>query len=403
MVIRRTYRYRLHPNRGQCEALNQTLGMCRWPYNSALQERRDAYRGNGVALSRFDQQNELPECKLQNPELNVVYAQTLQDVLRRLDLAFKSFFRRVKSGGKPGYPRFKPSDRYNSFAYPQGGFRVDGNKLMLSKVGAVRINMSRPITGNVKTLAITRNGRGMWYACFSTVTEREVVPREVNRAVGIDLGLTAFLATSDGETISNPKWFRRGEHKLGQAQRLLSRKARGSSNQKKQKVVVAKVYEKIRNQRLDFHHKLSKRFVGTYDLIAYEDLNIKGMVQNHKLAKSISDAAWGMFLQKLLYKAEEAGVTMVGVNPRGTSQVCSGCGAAVPKLLSERVHRCSCGLEIDRDVNAARNILKIGWVRPESTLVEMPVEASLKQEHALCQRHNSQKNNMVVRVASSLP
>lgn len=374
--MRLTYKYRLYPNKEQEQRLQSTLNTCRLLYNSALEERREAYRLQGVSLNYNHQQNELPDCRVEIPELNDVYSQVLQDVLRRLDRAFANFFRRVKnSNGKAGFPRFKGRDRYDSFTYPQSGFGFTTTRLHLAKVGNVKIKLHRTLKGNIKTLSIKREV-DKWYACFSVEQDRATL-KPIETVTGIDVGLSSFVVLSNGTQIDNPKWLRNSERSLAKRQRALSRKVKGSYHRRKQRVLVAKAHNHIKNQRKDFQHKLSRQLVDKYDLIVYEDLNIRGMVRNHHLSKSISDAGWAQFIGFVSYKAEEAGGIAIAVNPSGTSISCSQCGFPVPKSLAQRVHRCpNCGLEIDRDWNAARNIERLGM----SLCGEMGIPVSLKQE-----------------------
>lgn len=374
--MRLTYKYRLYPNREQGQRLQSTLDTCRFLYNSALEERREAYRLRGVSLNYNHQQNELPDCKFEIPELNDVHSQVLQDVLRRLDRAFANFFRRVKSGnGKAGFPRFKGKDRYDSFTYPQSGFGFTTTRLHLARVGDVKIKLHRTLKGNIKLLIIKREC-DKWYACFTVEIPTPLV-KPIQSTTGIDVGLNSFAVLSNGTQIDNPRWFRNSERSLAKRQRLLSKKKKGLYHWRKQRVLVAKAHNHIRNQRKDFQHKLSRQLVDKYDLIAYEDLNIKGMVRNQHLSKSISDAGWAQFIAFVSYKAEEAGGIAIALNPSGTSINCSMCGFPVPKSLSQRVHKCpNCGLEIDRDWNAARNIERLGI----GLCGEMGILVSVKQE-----------------------
>lgn len=371
--MKRTYKFRLFTTEKQEDKLEEILSLCRFLYNSALEERREAYKKAKISLSYNTQQNELPEVKEIVPELNTVYSQTLQDVLRRLDKAFQAFFRRIKNGEEPGYPRFKGKDRYDSFTYPQSGFVISNNKITLSKVGSIRIKQHREIKGQIKTCTIKREA-GKWYVCITTEKENAINKKEIITSTGIDVGINSFVTLSSGEEINNPRWFRTSEEKLAVRQRKLSKKKRGSNNKKKAKLLVQKANQKIKNQRKDFQHKLSRDLVNKFDLIAFEDLNIKGMIKNHKLSKSIQDVSWGSFIGMIRYKAEEAGAFAIPVNPRNTSQRCSDCGFEVKKTLSERIHHCnSCGLVIGRDHNAAINILKLGlsFVK-EQSLAEAP-------------------------------
>jgi putative transposase len=347
-IIRKTFRYRIYPSRAQTTRLKETHALCCELYNAGLQERRDAYRLERQHIGYYDQQNQLPDIKELRPELKDIHSQVLQDVLRRLDKAFQAFFRRVKErNGKAGFPRFRSHKRYDSFTYAQSGFALKGNKLRLSKIGRVKIKLHRPIESNIKRLTITRSATGKWYACFSVECTPEPLP-ENDRAVGIDVGLSAFATLSTGEEIANPRFFRTDEKALARAQRQKKRKA------------AARIHERIRFRRNNFAHQLSHVLVRVYGAIFFEKLNIQGMVKNRGLAKSIQDAAWNQLVNFTQYKAENAGAKCRQVDPRGTSQRCSTCGATVPKDLSQRIHDCSCGLRLDRDHNAAINILSLG-------------------------------------------
>ena len=362
--MRKTFKYRLYPSRKQIERLEQTLNTCRILYNNALAERKQQAEMYMLPVERdwigyHEQAVSLPKQKEDNPFLPQVHSQVLQDTLRRLDKSFKSFFRRVKVGEKPGYPRFKNYWRYNSFTYPQIGFRLDGKKLLLSKIGTVNIKLHRPMEGTTKTCTLRRD-IDRWYACFSVEfpnTHTEKV--EVRKAVGVDVGLSSLVTLSTGEKIEPPKFLQKSEEKLAREQRRLSRKKKGSKNRPKQRIRVAKVHRKIRDQRTDFNHKLSRVLVNNYDLIAFEDLRIKNMLKNHHLAKGISDAGWGQLQTFTTYKAEEAGKHTEFVVPHNTSKECSKCGALMNMTLAKRTFRCtSCGFVLDRDHNAAINILK---------------------------------------------
>ena len=387
-----TYRFRIYPSAGQEEELRQWLDTCRWLYNKSLQERKEAYERDKTTVNYYDQANALKEAKETDVRLQSAHSQVLQDVLRRLDKSFHNFFRRVKNGEKPGYPRFKSRDRFNSFTFPQSGYKLEDGKLVLSKIGAIKLVQHReiPEEGVIKTCAIKLDV-DQWYATFVVELpepDMEVERKELKTAVGVDLGLNDIATLSTGEKIENPRWLRTSERKLAKVQRRLSRKKKGSENRKKQKTVVAKTHRKIRNQRSDFNHKVSRELVKRYDLIVFEDLKVKNMVKNPYLAKSILDAGWNQLVNFTTYKAEWAGGVVEEVIPNGTSQNCSGCGMEVKKSSSVRTHRCPyCGLEIDRDWNAAINILnrglkKIGQGLPESiaTPVETFVGVSEKQE-----------------------
>ncbi len=345
---RKTFKYHLYPSKAQVTRLNSILALCCELYNAGLQERRDAYCLERKSICYLEQAKQLPEIKEVRPDLNVIHSQVLQDVLRRLDKAFKAFFRCVKQRGvKAGFPRFKSRRRYSSLTYTQSGFALKNGKLRLSKIGDVRIKLHRPLEGKVKTLTITRSATGKWYACFSV--EVEVLPLPTNeRAIGVDVGLSHFATLSTGEQIDNPRFFRTDEKALAKAQRRKKRKA------------MARIHERIRFRRNNFTHQLSRALVSRFGLIVFEDLNIRGMVKNHCLSKSIQDASWNQLVQFTSYKAENAGRRSVRVDPRNTSLLCSACGTMVDKSLAERVHLCPCGLLLDRDHNAALNILRLG-------------------------------------------
>lgn len=341
--------------------LTETVETCRRLYNHALGERKAAYQERGESIGFARQSAGLPSLKRESPSLSRVYAQVLQDVLRRVDRAFQAFFRRVKAGEKPGYPRFKGKGWYDSFTYPQwgNGVKLDGGRLILSKIGAIRLHKDRPLEGKPKTCTVVRKADG-WYAHIVCAEQPKSLP-PAGKAVGIDVGLESFATLSDGTQIANPRYYRAAERKLKQAQRRLSRRVKGSNRYHKARALFAKAHLKVKRARQDFAHKIARALVNTYDHIAVEQLNIRGMLRHHPLAKSISDAGWGRFLRILIAKAASAGRVVVEVNPAGTSQVCAQCGESVPKRLAVRWHSCPyCGCELHRDHNAALNILKKG-------------------------------------------
>lgn len=359
MVVR-SYKYRIYPTNLQKEKILFVLERCRLLYNRLLEERKIAYESFGVMLNYYEQANTLPDRKRFIPELNQVFSQVLQDVARRLDKSFQSFFRRVKEGDvSVGYPRFKPESRYKSFTYTQHnhGFRIADGKLHLSKIGNIKIKLHRQPQGKMKTCTIIEKN-GKFYACLSCEVEFCSLP-VINKHVGVDLGIKHLAITSDGQFFDSPNYLRKSERKLKHLQRSVSRKKIGSNRRKKTVSILAKLYEHVANQRKDYAHKISRNLVNSHDLIAFENLNTKGMVKNHKLAKSISDTGWYQLVLLTTYKAESAGRRVVLVDPRNTSQECSNCGSIVKKKLSTRTHKCNhCGLKMDRDVNAAINILK---------------------------------------------
>lgn len=355
--MQRTYKFRLYPNKEEQANIHHTLERCRLLYNRLLAERIAAYKQMGRSLTYYEQKATLPERKQVIPELKNVHSQVLQHVVERLDKAYQAFFRRVKHGEKAGFPRFKPESQYNSFTYPQSGFAIEGKHLRLSKIGVVRIRLHRQPQGTIKTCTImVKNGN--YYACFSCEVEHDPLPAS-EKQIGIDLGISKLAVTSDGEWIDSPQFLRKSEDKLKRKQRAVSKKKRGSNRRRKAMGELARFHEKVANQRMDYAHQVSRKLVNEYGLIAFEELNIRGMVKNHHLAKSIADSGWNGLVQFVTYKAESAGRLVVQVNPYRTSQRCSNCGEIVPKTLSVRVHQCSCGYTADRDENAAINILKL--------------------------------------------
>lgn len=369
-TIIKAYKFRLQTSKAIEAKLDNTLNLCRELYNSALGERKDAWTINRININRFDQDKQLSEIKQTNPEYKDIHSQVLQDVLKRLDKSFQGFFRRVKTGQKAGFPRFKGKNRFDSFCYAQSGFSLSGNKLTLSKIGKLKIKLSREIIGKVKTLTIKQEC-GKWFAIFTVETSIESLPK-TGESVGIDAGISAFLTLSDGTQIDNFKYYESTQKKLRVAQRRVARRKKGSSQRRKAVLQLKKIHQKIRNQRNDFQHKVSTYLVNQYDLIAIEKLSVLGMSRGIR-SKQMNDIAIGNFFQKLKYKAENAGKTLIEVPCAFTSQDCSSCGNRVKKDLSVRVHHClQCGLTLDRDVNAAINILSAGLADESVKLAVAP-------------------------------
>ncbi|MFL5703869.1 MAG: RNA-guided endonuclease InsQ/TnpB family protein [Ktedonobacteraceae bacterium] len=390
--MRKTFKYRLSPKKETEHKLFWTLSRCRELYNAALSERKDAYTYAGKSMSYFDQQNDLPEIKAEiRQEYQDIAAHVLQDVLRRLDKAFQNFFRRCKSGEHPGYPRFQGRNRYESFTYPDGaGWKFDGHSLHLTKIGKVKVKLHRPIEGKIKTVTIKREV-DVWYVTFSCeVDAPEKLPLS-DEDVGIDLGVTHLATLSNGEMLDHPRYYRQAKKILEQRQQALSRKKRGSHRRDTARKLVAKAHRKIATQRKDFQHKASKKLIERYQLLVFEDIKTDNLTRKPKpkqdqtghylpngaaakggLNTSILDAGWGTFVQMCTYKAAWAGRTLMKVDPKFTSQVCSGCGHVKKKDLSERWHSCECGTELDRDVNAAINILERGRRQQGVISVEAP-------------------------------
>ena len=366
----RVYRYRLYPTKAQEAVLYETCERLRELYNAALQERRDAYRKLGVLVRRYDQEKSLKEVREVRPEYRAIHTHLLRDPILRLDRAFQAFFRRIKRGEKPGYPRFKGTGQYKTFTFPdavnRNGAAIDDDRLRLTGIGHVKIKLHRPYEGTIKQVSVTLDGDGHWYAALICKTGLDTPLPVTGESVGVDVGTRNFAALSTGETVDNPRPLVRAYERIVLAQRVVAQRVRGSHRRRKAVRLLAKQHARVRNTRMDFHHKLARNLVERFDSIAIEDLNVKGLAGG-MLAGSVHDAGWAQFAAILSNKAESAGRTLVRVDPRGTSQECSGCGAIVRKALSVRVHRCQCGTELDRDTNAALNIQRRGQrLREES-------------------------------------
>ena len=393
MIIRKSYKYRIYPNKAIAERLQWVLDLCRELYNAALQERKEAYRYAGKAINMYGQMHDLVEIKeIIRPEYQEIGAHVLQDVLKRLNKAYDRFFARVKKGQTPGYPRFQGRNRYDSFTYPDmSNWKLDSKKrppdkkgmfrvnLTLLKIGTVKLHLHRDMVGTIKTLTIKREG-DHWYAVFLCEVENPEPLTVSYEDVGIDLGVTHFAALSNGEFIESSRYYRRGEKKIKKLQESLSRKKRGSHRRKKAVRLVAKAHRKVRNQRKDFAHKASRQLVNRYQVIVFEDLKTANLVKRPKpkqdeetgqylpngaaakagLNKSITDAGWSQFVEMCTYKAAWAGRTLFKVDPRYTSQICPNCGTLRKKTLDERWHSCECGCELDRDTASAKVILDVG-------------------------------------------
>lgn len=375
--MRLTFKYRLFPTNAQRTSLDRVLETCRRIYNDTLAIRKDTYEQAGKSLGLYDTNRLLTQWKAEKPALKEVHSQVLQNVQERVDLAFKAFFRRVKAGEAPGYPRFKGYGRYDSFTFKQSGFKLDGDRLTISKIGDVRVKLHRPICGDIKTLTIQRDSVGNWYACFSCECEPQPLPTNHN-VVGVDLGLTTFAYFSNGDKIERQRWMKQDAKDIARLQRKKERFAKGSAERRKVVKALCHAYERSANRRNNFAHQESRKLVNEYQFIAFEKLDIQDMQVNGSktISRGIADVAWGQFVQFTAYKAENAGRGVALVNPRGTTQTCSGCGVIVPKDLSVRIHDCpTCGLKISRDQNAALNILARGLVSINAGSPDEVVEA----------------------------
>lgn len=388
--MKKSYKYRLYPTKKQARVLHEQLALCAELYNAALQERKDAYRMCGKTITFTQQCAQLPGIKEIRPEYEALYSQVLQDVLHRVDKAFKAFFRRVKAGQTPGYPRYKSRCRYASLTYPQTGFGIDAQgKLSLSKIGHLKMVQHRPLKGVIKTCTITTTSTGKWFVCFACDEVQANILAPSEEHIGIDVGLKTFAYLSTGEQIDHPRFFRQEEAALARAQHRLSKTEKGTPERAKRRQIVARIHERIRWRRENFVGQESRNLVNRFGLIAVESLIVRNMLKrpqprqgevtgqytpngaNRKagLNKSIADAAWSAFLTVLVAKAEEAGRQVVKVPPAYTTQVCSCCGHRQVLPLSVRIYRCEqCGLICDRDHNASLNILQAALGRQSVVL-----------------------------------
>ncbi len=372
-----TYQYRLYPTPHQETLLENTLEECCWLYNHLLEQRKTTYETTGKGPTYYDQTTQLPSIKELRPSLKTVSSQALQNVAMRVDLAFKAFFRRVKAGEKPGYPRFKSRYRYHSFTYPQMVNRFSCNKdsVTLSKIGTIRAVIHRWLRGTPKTCTIKRSSTGKWYVTFSCEVE---IPKllENTKQVGIDVGLATFATLSDRTEIKRQRFFKTDEKELAKASRKLAKEKIGTPERNKRRKPVSRIHERIRFRRTNFAHQESQKIVNKYGFIAVENLEVNRMVHNKCLSKSISDAAWSLFFTLLFFKAESAGRTIVRVNPAYTTQDCSKCGHRQKLTLSERTYSCPCcKLVLDRDLNASLNILRLGLQSHGTQPEEAPNES----------------------------
>ena len=362
-MLIKTFKYKLEPNRKQKALLNSTLDVCRELYNMALEQRKMQRVG------QFEQMRQVTALKKEFPEYQTVHAHVLQNVIKKLNRSFENFFRRCKEGGKAGFPRFKGRDRYDSFQFNNTGFSLSGHYLQLSKIGNVKVRLSRdlPEGAVIKTCTVKRAVSG-W---FCTLTfEYEPTPLPINTdAVGIDVGIENFAALSDGTMIPNPRFYECGQAELRRAQRKVARRKKGSNRRHKAIVLLRKTHERIANRRQDFLHKTTTALVAKVGTVVVENLNVKSLAQGI-LSKQVHDASWSTFFNFLSYKAEEAGRKVIGVDARYTSQTCPNCGNKKKKSLGEREHKCSeCGYTTHRDTAAAEVIL----ARMEPSNVNIPV------------------------------
>ncbi len=364
------FKYRLYPSNKHKVKIINSLKTCKAIYNELLALNIDSYKFGKVSLSGFDCNKYLTG---KYPE---IYSQSKQNVSDRVHKAFSNFFRRVKEHSKDkGFPRFK--SRVNSITFPQSGFKILSDKrIRLSKIGSIPIILHRVPKGKIKTLTIKQNKVGQWFAIFACELSTQS-STHIGTHIGIDVGLESYAVLSNGEFIDNPRHILKAEKKLKLLQRRLSRKKKGSANRRKARFTLSKQHIKVANQRTDFLHKLSHRIAKSYSFIVVENLNVKSMLNNHWMAKSISDASWSNFIRCLEYKAVTSGSKLVKVNPRNTSKTCSKCGTIVEMPLSKREFLCpKCGFVCHRDLNASINILKVGQDLPKLNACEHNVRPS---------------------------
>lgn len=366
----RSFKYRLWVNANQERELLIALETHRRLWNECLSLRQMAYEQYGASVSYVDCCRWFTHQRKTNPFYARLNVHCARATLRRLDKAFVAFFRRCQEGAAaPGYPRFKGRDCFNSFTYETDregfadGARLVGDRLRLQYVGTIRVKLHRPLEGKVKTITLKREA-DHWYVVLACELPDVQTAPSVNPPIDIDVGLTHFLTTSEGEHEPNPRYLKQELPELRRLQRAVSRKKTGSSNRRKAKRQVAKLHARVRSLRREQHHQVALKLVRRFGLVAVERLNVQGMLKNHCLARAIADAGWYGFGCILKHHASKAGVEVVEVDPRGTSQQCSTCGQEVRKTLSVRWHNCPhCGLSLDRDHNAALNILARGLVR----------------------------------------
>jgi putative transposase len=370
----KTFEYRLYPNRCQRRLLMACLSESRHLYNEMLEQVEDHYAETGKLLFKYSL-----TAMFKGRNDGHIPASTVQTLADRLDKALRRYIARKKSGKRAGFPRFKSANRWHSIHLRQYGkgrdVRLENGRLRVpGKLGkSIKIKQHRPLEGTPKTAHLVLKADGKWYALI--VCDLGVVPpAKIGPAVGLDVGLRTFLTDSDGSTVASARCYRDSQEKLRRAQRKICRRRKGSNRRKKSARAAAKLHLKTARQRKDFLHKVARRYVDRYGTIVVEDLNVAGMVKNHRLAKAIHDASWSKFIKILEGKAEEAGSRVIKVSARFTTQRCSNCGELVPKTLSVTMHTCLfCGHVEDRDVNAAKNILA-AWTGPSGQNVREYLE-----------------------------
>jgi putative transposase len=354
----KAFAYRLYPSKSQAARLEAVRETCRHFYNDCLRERKDSYELLGVSITKTEQLRKVKVEKDTSPYALDIHSHILQNVVADLDKAFQAFFRRVKAGETPGYPRFKGKNRFHGFGFKEygNGFKIDGRRLKLSGIGRIAVRWHREIEGTIKTCRVTCKA-GKWYVSFSCEVEKPEPLPKTDREIGIDLGLLRLATLSDGEPIDNPRWYRRIERQLRVIQRMIARRVLGGANRRKAVRRLQRLMIKMANARKDYLNKFANDLIRRFDRIVLEDLRVAAMARG-RFAKSILDAGWSYLLTRLAHMAESAGREIELVDPAYTSRTCSGCGVIFEQLkLSDRWVSCECGTSLDRDHNAAINIL----------------------------------------------
>lgn len=368
-----SYKFRIYPNQQQTQLIEQTFGCCRFVYNQFLALKINQYKLSKRLIGFFECCKILTSLKEIKGWLYDVDSLALQRSLKFLDSAYQNFFRRLKKGEKPGFPRFKSKhNNRQSFNSTAASIKVIDNHIKMPKLGMIKCRISKQVEGRILNATISKNPAGKYFVSICCTDININCLPNTGKEVGVDLGIKNFAVTSDGEKIKNPKYLKRYERFLIKCQRRLSRKSKDSNNRQKQKIRVALIHEKISNCRKDFLHKLSTKIVKMYDKIHVDTLKIKNMVKNHRLARSISDVSWGEFVKQLEYKCSWYGKELIKVDTfYASSQICNNCGFKNPVVKDLKIRNwiCpQCNTKHDRDFNASINIL--GWGTPESTLVE---------------------------------